>query len=355
VRHHFGPYRLATSHALLVLALLALVRTVVAQGEAPYTLAVDWPTEGALVGPHVVLSGWAVSPRGGAGAGIDAVQVYLDGPAGSGQLLGRADYGLPRPDIAELRGDERFAASGWRLEARLPPGPRSLFIYARLADEAGAGPWVGPVQIGVTVESGSPMAAAAPEPTTVAASPTPCGPGGPGTARCPPSPTPAPGECIQTDRDSGRCLARVPAAPRGATPPGAGAVPGSWVAAVPATPAALATPEAAAPTRPPYAAWQPMTRPGSPETLPLSLTAALTTGRYVQLTWNQPPSNGDLAYEVRRCPALSSATLTCEVVAVVRAGAYRMYRTDGIYVIRAVGPDGQPQGESNRVRICCGG
>ena len=49
-----------------------------------------------------------------AGTGIEAVQIYRDGPSGTGTYIGQATYSLYRPDVAAQYGAE-FAASGWEL------------------------------------------------------------------------------------------------------------------------------------------------------------------------------------------------------------------------------------------------
>ena len=91
---------------------------------------------------------------------------------------------------------------------------------------------------------------------------------------------------------------------------------------------------------------------GSPNLLSLSTTQV--SPNQVQLTWNQV-GGGAGGYEVRRCSSLNSPTVTCTVVAIVQAGSYLVTVGQGTYVVRAVGPLGQVQGESNRVQVCCGG
>jgi hypothetical protein len=39
------------------------------------------------------------------------------------------------------------------------------------------------------------------------------------------------------------------------------------------------------------------------------------------------------------------------VVALVQSGSYQLATADGVYLVRAVGPQGQAQGESNRVLL----
>jgi hypothetical protein len=77
-------------------------------------------------------------------------------------------------------------------------------------------------------------------------------------------------------------------------------------------------------------------------------------GRQYQLTWNAFTAGAPVSYEVRRCTSLSSAAATCGVVATVQGGGYRLMQSDGVYFVRALGPQGRPEGESVRVQLCCG-
>jgi len=88
-------------------------------------------------------------------------------------------------------------------------------------------------------------------------------------------------------------------------------------------------------------------RPGSNS---LSLTVAAMGGRQSQLNWNAYTAS-PVSYEVRRCATLNSAASTCGVVATVQGGGYRINQADGYYFVRAVGPQGQVTGESNRVQL----
>jgi hypothetical protein len=86
----------------------------------------------------------------------------------------------------------------------------------------------------------------------------------------------------------------------------------------------------------------------------MSLMAVPVAGRQLQLSWNQV-QGGPVNYEIRRCPNPASGIQACGVVASVQSGSYRLLQADGVYVVRAVGPEGQSQAESNRVQVCCGG
>jgi hypothetical protein len=100
---------------------------------SPNVLApIEQPSAGAVVSGTVILSGYAIDRRSPAGAGIDLVHIYLDGPYGTGTIIGGATYGLDRPDIAAQYG-ARFRPSGWELAwgtGSLAPGVHRLYLYA---------------------------------------------------------------------------------------------------------------------------------------------------------------------------------------------------------------------------------
>jgi hypothetical protein len=389
--------------ALWIALSLSILPVALARADAVDTVVIDWPTDGTPVPSSVAVTGWAVAPRAEQGTGVDAVRAYLDGPAGVGTPVGRATYGLTRPDVAQALREGRYGPSGWRVEADLPPGQRSLFVYAHLADQPEDEGWVGPAQVVVRVEGGSAMSGL-PAGDRMAAAPATSGPsaacsgrdaGGPA---CAPGTAPA-GQCQVPDRDSGRCLVRTGAAnSRG---PVAG-IPGSWSAADPGAltsaanggpgagttaarvgypvPASAATPSAvsapstdrspgdapgsggassnAAITSPAASVGTSATTTGMTvsnrsNSASLSLSVASMGGRQVQLSWNAFTAGIPVTYEVRRCASLNSAPATCGVVATVQGGGYRLTQGDGVYFVRALGPQGQPEGESNRVQVCC--
>lgn len=88
------------------------------------------------------LSGFAIDLGSAAGTGIDAVDIYLDGPSSSGTLIGHASYGLSRPDVGTRYGD-RFDSSGWELTwdtTGLSFGVHKLYLYAhRTTDNSWSG------------------------------------------------------------------------------------------------------------------------------------------------------------------------------------------------------------------------
>ena len=106
---------------------------------APNVLApIEQPGAGAFVSGTVALSGFAIDRASTTGTGIDRVQIYLDGPYGTGTIIGTATYALDRPEIG-LYGD-RFRYSGWELvwnASGLAPGVHRLYLYAhRTTDNA---------------------------------------------------------------------------------------------------------------------------------------------------------------------------------------------------------------------------
>ncbi|OLC56705.1 MAG: hypothetical protein AUH85_05440 [Chloroflexi bacterium 13_1_40CM_4_68_4] len=59
--------------------------------------------------------GWAIDRNSsGSTPGVDSVVLYLDGPPGTGALLGTATYGLGRSDVGGYFGDARWNNSGWQ-------------------------------------------------------------------------------------------------------------------------------------------------------------------------------------------------------------------------------------------------
>ncbi|HZU06066.1 MAG TPA: fibronectin type III domain-containing protein [Chloroflexota bacterium] len=140
----FPPRRalwLSVSAALLACGglLLGLVEWQASQAQnCDVRLTLDNPAEGASVEPQQMVSGWAADLAAPDGTGINAIVVSLDGALDSpdNRLIGVAEYGAPRPDIAEMLGDERFTASGFTLlwdTTTTPSGPHQLVVQAHTA------------------------------------------------------------------------------------------------------------------------------------------------------------------------------------------------------------------------------
>ncbi|MBX5490084.1 MAG: hypothetical protein IRZ14_02915 [Chloroflexi bacterium] len=375
-----GYRRVLPRAALLgVLALLLLGAPARAQQarEGGVLLVVDTPADGATVAPTVSLAGWALDAARDAGPGIDRVEVYLDGPRGAGALLGTATYGLSRADVALFRRNPTVSASGWALDVTLPSGSHTLYLYAHREGSPDSEGWSGPQVLTLRVQ-GDPVATIAEPNTSPRRAPT----------AAPTAVTARSGTCLVTDHDSGRCLVRN----RNRSPenPTNHVLPGSWTVLgfdgtgaggsertnptevsvlahglagtgfVYGMPIDLSSlmPHAGAPGADSGVRVAPGAAGGAaaaPNYVPAALTLTATplgSGQFA-LAWN-PLSNAQL-YEVRRCPAFSTPTATCTVIALVQSSGYQFAAADGVYLVRAVGPQGQAQGESNRVYLCCRG
>jgi hypothetical protein len=98
-------------------------------------VVVERPALGSTLQEMVVISGWATDLASTVGTGIvsEGVEVWL-GPADTGQLLGTAGYGDPRPDVAEQLGDDRHLLSGFRFfwnSCEASPGANELTVRVR--------------------------------------------------------------------------------------------------------------------------------------------------------------------------------------------------------------------------------
>ena len=165
---------LAATAALLMTSLPAFGQI---GGGATTRLSVDSPTEGAMVsnGVQVDVGGWAADTAG-PGTGVDEVRVYLDGRMdANGRLLGAANYGGPRPDVATALGSAAYTNTGFDYlwtPSGLSAGAHTLYVYAHSV----ANGWAyKPVNV-------TAQAAATPTPRPGAYSPT-----------YPPEPYPVPG------------------------------------------------------------------------------------------------------------------------------------------------------------------
>src|SRR5262245_5668671 len=75
-------------------------------------IAIDTPLGTAPLQGVVDVVGWAGDAAASADSGVDAVQLWVGGPPGEGTLLGEAQVGLSRPDLAEI--GKNFTSAGWR-------------------------------------------------------------------------------------------------------------------------------------------------------------------------------------------------------------------------------------------------
>jgi len=136
------------------------------QGDASSTLVVLDTPRGGNSGSQLYVAGWAADPSSPSGTGVDRVDIYIDGDRSSGTLLGRATYGLARPDVAAHLGAGRFALSGYALVASASPGPHTVYIYAHPSDQPGDQGWAAPKTAAVMI--GGSLAGAAGPPAGLA-------------------------------------------------------------------------------------------------------------------------------------------------------------------------------------------
>jgi len=165
-------------------------------------ISLDNPAENETVLPSQTVSGWAADQGATDGTGINAVVVTLDGALDSpdNRLIGVADYGSPRPDIAESLG-ERFTNVGFSVTwdtSTVPSGRHQLFVQTHTACgwETLSRPIVvqGTGSAAVAPTSGvAPVAAAAstPSPTVLAAAASAATSSVAAAARTPTVPVPA--------------------------------------------------------------------------------------------------------------------------------------------------------------------
>ena len=79
----------------------------------------DMPVSFSTVNRWLAVGGWAIDLRGGSGSGVDLVQVLAYPNPGSGQqplMLGNAQYGRTRNDVATAFGNTRFRNSGFHID-----------------------------------------------------------------------------------------------------------------------------------------------------------------------------------------------------------------------------------------------
>jgi TolB protein len=83
---------------------------------------------------EVRISGWAADLSVSDSTGINRIEVYLDGPAGFGQKLGDAQYGLERADVGNAYGNANYNNSGYNFSfdaSNLETGStHKIYVYA---------------------------------------------------------------------------------------------------------------------------------------------------------------------------------------------------------------------------------
>jgi hypothetical protein len=131
-------FALAATLAVALPAVPALGQTTTGQtttGTTTTQMSIDSPAANATVttGSQIDIGGWAADPAG-PGAGVDIVRVYLDNRMESGgTLLGDANYGSARPDVAATLGSTALTNSGFNLlwtPTNVSAGQHTLYVYA---------------------------------------------------------------------------------------------------------------------------------------------------------------------------------------------------------------------------------
>jgi hypothetical protein len=252
-----------TSFAGLATASLLLLQLVTWQPSRAQScnvrVEIESPAEGATVDARQSVVGWAADLGATSGTGIDAVVASLDGALDSpdNRLVGVAEYGAPRPEIAQTLGEDRFTNSGYTLAwdtSTAPAGSHALFLQAHSACG-----WHTANRMVVIPGAAAAPAAVAAAPSATSATSSIVVAGGTATPAAPATATPA------------------AASPTPSTP---GAVSASGAAgALVVTPGALPPP-------PTSTALQP----------PANLRLVGTTSTGVTLSWDAPPGTPPSGY-----------------------------------------------------------
>jgi DUF2075 family protein len=102
-------------------------------GKPEALINVDLPSPNQQLSGDFELAGWAVEQSAMDSTGITAIHVY-DGPAnGEQNMLGVAQYGIARPDVASNFGKANFTNCGFKLivnSSKLTNGKHTLYVYA---------------------------------------------------------------------------------------------------------------------------------------------------------------------------------------------------------------------------------
>ncbi|MBA7562465.1 hypothetical protein ES708_04117 [subsurface metagenome] len=102
-------------------------------GKPKALINVDLPSPNQQLSGDFELAGWAVEQSAMDSTGITAIHIY-DGPAnGEQNMLGVAQYGIARPDVASNFGKVNFTNCGFNLivnSSKLTNGKHTLYVYA---------------------------------------------------------------------------------------------------------------------------------------------------------------------------------------------------------------------------------
>ncbi|GAH57611.1 unnamed protein product, partial [marine sediment metagenome] len=107
--------------------------TYISSGKPKTIINIDAPSANQQVSGTFELAGWAVEHSALDSTGIKAIHVY-NGPAnGEQNMLGVAQYGIARPDVASNFGKSNFTNCGFKLNvnsSKLTDGKHTIYIYA---------------------------------------------------------------------------------------------------------------------------------------------------------------------------------------------------------------------------------
>jgi hypothetical protein len=108
------------------------LRTAIVTVSPDVRFTLDAPAAGRVSLPTTI-AGWVVDASSPSDTGIDAVHVWASPFAGGAPIfVGAATYGIPRPDVGALFGNQALANSGFALSlTRLPAGRYRLIVFAR--------------------------------------------------------------------------------------------------------------------------------------------------------------------------------------------------------------------------------
>src|ERR1041385_7568883 len=119
-----------------VLAAAALIVPALAVAQSNDILVnLDVPVDGVTLtnGQNIEFKGWAVDTTSANGPGVDSVEITIINELGFSQRI-FANYGLPRPDVAQALGRPDWAQSGffrvWPAEG-LAEGSNTIQVWAQ--------------------------------------------------------------------------------------------------------------------------------------------------------------------------------------------------------------------------------
>jgi len=100
-------------------------------------LHIDSPGSDAVIAAdteELIISGWSADLSSENGPDIEEIEIYLNGPRGFGEFLGKVDYGIERQDVADTMGNTLYANTGYSLAfdtSGLEPGSEnSIYVYS---------------------------------------------------------------------------------------------------------------------------------------------------------------------------------------------------------------------------------